>query len=361
MLERAERAGMATGLVTNSQITDATPASFGAHVENRDLQSKIARQYLEESKPEVILGGGEDYWYPEGNPGAHPDEPEEDPEEKSAGTEGNLVQQAQDLGYEYATDAVELRAASGNRLLGLFANEEMFQQAPEGEGAVYDPQVDLSEMTQKAIDTLSGDPDGFFLMVEEEGIDEMAHQSNAELVIEAGRQLDAAVEVGKSYAEADPSTLVIVAADHETGSLAIEDTNELQSDPDYPNESGEGRTSEDGPFDVVGSDKRFLVDWTTANHTAEDVPVTAMGPGGENLVGVYENTHIHDAMLEALFGSLASASASASASTSASASASTQRVPETGGLVLGAPLLALAALFVGAAGFAYVRRVVREP
>jgi alkaline phosphatase len=366
VLERAERAGMATGLVSNSQITDATPASFGAHVENRDLQSEIARQYLEESKPEVILGGGEDFWYPEGDPGAHPDEPEEDPEEKSAGTEGNLVQKAEDLGYEYATDAAELRASSGPRLLGLFANEEMFQQNPEGEGAVYDPPVDLSEMTQKAIDTLSRDPDGFFLLVEEEGIDEMAHQSNAELVIEAGRQLDAAVEVGKSYAEGDPDTLVIVAADHETGSLAIEDTNEIQSDPAYPNESGEGRTSEDGPFEVANSDKSFLVDWTTANHTAEDVPVTAMGPGGENLVGVYENTHIHDAMLEALFGSSppsvsASASANASATASASASASatpeSSQVPDTGGLSVEPWLAALAA--VGVLGLLVSRRVLR--
>jgi len=369
VLERAERAGMATGLVSNSQITDATPASFGSHVENRDLQSKIARQYLEGSKPEVILGGGEDYWYPEGNPGAHPDEPEEDPEEKSAGTEGNLVQRAEDLGYEYATDAAELRAAGGPRLLGLFANQEMFQQNPEGEGAVYDPQVALSEMTQKAIDTLSQDPDGFFLLVEEEGIDEMAHQSNAELVIEAGRQLDAAVEVGKSYAKTDPSTLVIVAADHETGSLAIEDTNELQSDPDYPNESGEGRTSEDGPFDVAGSDKRFVVDWTTANHTAEDVPVTAMGPGGENLVGVYENTHIHDAMLRALFGSSApsvsatasasgSASATASATVSASASADAQRVPDTGGPSVAVWVVTLAAA-VGGLGLLVSRRILR--
>ncbi len=365
VLERAESAGKSTGLVTNSQVTDATPASFGAHVENRDLQSKIALQYLEESKPEVILGGGEDYWYPEGDPGAHPDEPEEDPEEKSAGTEGNLVQKAEDLGYEYATDAAELRAASGNKLLGLFANEEMFQQNPEGEGAVYDPQVDLSEMTQKAIDTLSGDPEGFLLMVEEEGIDEMAHQSNAELVIEAGRQLDEAVGVGKSYAEADPSTLVIVAADHETGSLAIEDTNELQSDPDYPNESGEGRTSEDGPFDVANSDKRFLVDWSTTNHTAEDVPVTAMGPGGEGLVGVYENTHIHDAMLDALFGSSppsvsASATSTASASSSATASsmAGAQQVPDTGGPSVAAWIVALAAA-LGGMGLVVSRRVLR--
>src|SRR3712207_9516410 len=89
----------------------------------------------------------------------------------------------------------------------------MFQQAPEGEGAVYDPPVPLSEMTQKAIEILSQDPDGFFLMVDEEGIDEMAHQSNAELVIEAGQKLDEAVEVGKSFAADDADTLVIVAAD----------------------------------------------------------------------------------------------------------------------------------------------------
>ena len=161
---------------------------------------------------------------------------------------------------------------------------------------------------------------------------------------------------------------MIVTADHETGSLAIEDTNEIQSDPAYPNESGEGRTAEDGPFRVANSDKRFLVDWSTTNHTAEEVPVTAMGPGGKNLVGVYENTHIHDAMLGALLGSspasataTASGSASASASASAASSAGAQQMPETGGLALETSLLALAALIVGVAGFAYVRRVVSGP
>ena len=360
VLERAGQAGKATGLVTDSQVTDATPASFGAHIADRDKQSEIARQYIEESKPDVILGGGEDYWYPEGKPGAYPDEPKVDPEEKSIGTEGDLTRKAQEEGYEYVTDAAGLQTASGPRLLGLFANEEMFQQAPEGEGAVYDPPVSLPEMTQKAIDVLSQDPDGFFLMVEEEGIDEMAHQSNADLVVKSGQQLDEAVKVGQTFAESDPETLVIVAADHETGSLAIEDTNEIQSDPAYPNESGAGRTKEDGPFRVANSDKKFLVDWTTTNHTAEDVPVTAMGPGSENLIGVYENTHIHDAMVEALFGA-PSATASASASASATASARVQGMPETGGPTLLGPLVALATLFAGVAGFAYVRRVVREP
>ena len=214
-----------------------------------------------------------------------------------------------------------------------------------------------SRTGRKRIEVLSQDPDGSFLMVEEEGIDEMAHQSNADLVIKGGQQLDEAVKVGQSFATDDPDTLVIVAADHETGSLAIEDTNEIQSDPAYPNESGAGRTSEDGPFQVADSDKKFLVDWTTTNHTAEDVPVMAMGPGGENLVGVYENTHIHDAMTEALFGASA---ASASASASATSSAGPQSIPDTGGLAISRALLALAAPLVGVAGIAYVRRVVCE-
>jgi alkaline phosphatase len=78
----------------------------------------------------VILGGGQDYWYPEGEPGAYPDEPEVDPEEKSIGSEGNLIKKGEDYGYQYVTTAVELQKAGGPRILGLFANEETFQQAP---------------------------------------------------------------------------------------------------------------------------------------------------------------------------------------------------------------------------------------
>lgn len=220
VLELAAKHGKATGLVTTSQVTDATPAAFGAHVKDRGEQSLIAKQYLENSKPQVILGGGEDRWLPPGTPGAFPDAPAEDPKEKSSGTEGNLI--------------------------------------------------------------------------------EKAHKSNATQVIKAGANLDAAVGVAKRYAKAHGDTLVIVVADHETGGLTIEDVPELQDDPGYPNERGEGRTAEDGPFTIVGTDKKVMVDWTTSNHSAEDVPVTAMGPGGQRLVGVYQNTHVHDAMVKAM-------------------------------------------------------------
>jgi alkaline phosphatase len=59
-------------------------------------------------------------------------------------------------------------------------------------------------MTQKAIETLSQDPDGFFLMVEEEAVDEMAHQRNAGLLIKAGRQLDEVVKVGRASRKVIP-------------------------------------------------------------------------------------------------------------------------------------------------------------
>ena len=111
LLEDARAPGKATGLVTTSQVTDATPAAYAAHVKDRAQQSEIARQFLESSKPDVILGGGEDYWYPEGNPGALPDHPPTDPTEESKGDRGNLVDRAKELGYRYVSDRAGLQRA----------------------------------------------------------------------------------------------------------------------------------------------------------------------------------------------------------------------------------------------------------
>lgn len=295
ILEQAKEAGKSTGLVTTSQVTDATPAAFAAHVANRSSQSDIAKQYLENSKVDVILGGGEDYWYPAENPGKHPDHPSEDPSEASKGTQENLVEKAKQLGYTYVSNADELRRAHSDKLLGLFANEEMFQQRPEGEGDMYNPVVSLPEMTKKAIDILSKNKKGFFLLVEEEAIDEMSHENNASLMLKAGQQFDKAVAIGKEYAKKHRDTLVIVLADHESGGLAIETANDTD-------ESGDGKTfsSEDGPFPVAHSEQTFTIDWTTTGHTGVDVPLTAMGPGADKLTGVYENTHIHDVIVQAM-------------------------------------------------------------
>lgn len=293
IMEYAKDKGKSTGVVTTSQVTDATGAAFGAHVEDRSKQSDIALQYLTKSKIDVILGGGEDFWYPAGNPGKFQDEPAEDPSEKSKGTQGNLIDKAKSLGYSYVSNKADLQKAKGGKLLGLFSNEEMFQQKPEGEGDIYNPIVSLPEMTKKAIDTLSSNKKGFFLMVEEEGTDEFAHQNNAKMTIKAGQQLDQAVQVAKDFAKKHPETLVLVLADHETGGFSIEEAN-------AEDESGDGISKEDGPFQIVGSDHNFVVDWTTSGHTAVDVPITAMGRNAQLFTGIYENTEVFTKLKQAL-------------------------------------------------------------
>ncbi|WP_410651481.1 alkaline phosphatase [Amycolatopsis sp. cmx-4-54] len=283
ILERAKRAGKSTGLVTTAQVTGASPAAFAAHVPSRDSQSDIAKQYIENSRPDVLLGGGEDWWYPKGNPGLWPDKPGEE----SRSPYGNLVERAQRTGYTYVRDGDELRNTRANRILGLFANEDMVDYGPDGVGK-YAPRVPLQQMARKALDTLSKNPRGFFLFLEEEGTDGMSHENNAHGVIDAGRALDATVAEVMRFVRAHPDTLVIIGGDHETGGLAIENYDASDTDPD-----------QDGPFDIPGSKLRFTVDWTTHDHTGSDTPVTAEGPGSTRLGGTVENTDVHWVMRSA--------------------------------------------------------------
>ncbi|MNB71054.1 Alkaline phosphatase 4 precursor [compost metagenome] len=293
IMEYAKDAGKSTGVVTTSQVTDATGAAFGAHVDDRSKQSDIALQYLTKSKLDVILGGGEDFWYPAGEAGKFKDTPAEDPSEKSKGTQGNLVTKAKQLGYTYVSTKADLKKVKSGKLLGLFANEEMFQQNEEGKGDIYNPVVSLSEMTQTAITTLSTNKKGFFLMVEEEGTDEFAHKNNAKMTIKSGQELDKAVQVAKNFASKNPDTLVLVLADHETGGFSIEEVN-------ADDESGDGISKEDGPFAIANSKLNFVVDWTTSGHTAVDIPVTATGRNANLFTGIFENTEVFDKLMQSM-------------------------------------------------------------
>lgn len=282
VLEQAKRAGKSTGLVTTAQVTGASPAAFASHVPSRDLQSDIAKQYITESRPEVLLGGGEDWWLPKGDPGAWPDKPGEE----SRSTHGNLIEQAKRSGYAYVRNASELAATRAPRLLGLFANEDMVDYGPDGKGA-YQPKVALPVMAKKALDTLSANPRGFFLFLEEEGIDGMSHENNAHGVLDAGRALDAAVAEVLRFTRSHPDTLVIIGGDHETGGLAIENTD------------GAPEGNEDGPFPVPGTKLSLTVDWTSGDHSGVPTPVTATGPGSDRLDGTLDNTDVYRAMVSA--------------------------------------------------------------
>lgn len=303
LLEHAKALRKATGLVTTAQVTDATPAAFGAHVPDRGAQTEIARQLVEVSQPDVILGGGEDWWYPTGDEGAYPDDPTDPRPEVSRSTIGNLVERAQQVGYTYVSTAAELEAADADRLLGLFANEEMFEQAPEGQGDEYAPVVPLATMTAKALDVLSQDRHGFFLLVEEEGVDEMAHANNGALTLESGQALDETVAVIRDFAQRHRNTLVVVVGDHETGGLAIENVDpEDESGDPASTDPGVLQSLEDGPFPIAGSDLQFTIDWTTSGHTGAATPLTAEGPGAERLARSQRNTDVFDVVLDAMHG-----------------------------------------------------------
>jgi len=287
LLEMAQAAGKKTGLVTDERLVDATPAGFACHNADRNDYLNIAVDVIDHGV-DVLLGGGEDYFLPTGEPGCFPDDGDR--------TDGeNLIEQAEAKGYETVCSATELDAldlSAVEKLLGTFGDYEM--ERP------YSPT--LADMTSAALAVLSGAPDGFFLMVEGGMIDDAAHRNDAVNTLGDVLAFDEAVRVALAYQAEHPDTLVIVTADHATGGPTIEDIPQDGDCPDpSPDDGRECRTSlhEDGPFPSP-SGESFWLDWASSFHTAEDVGVGAIGPRAAALAGYYENTRIFETMRDAL-------------------------------------------------------------
>ena len=192
ILEYAQAKGMAVGLVTTVQISHATPAAFAAHVLDRNRMTDIAVQLIDHGV-NVLLGGGEDQFLPAGTPGCFPQDGE-----RSDGR--NLIVEAQSAGYTYVCSSADFNAidpATTDYLLGLFADDGMLRPF----------QPDLASMTGKAIQILSRDPDGFFLMVEGGQIDWASHDNDAANAIQDTIDFDQAVNVGATYAVGTPDSL----------------------------------------------------------------------------------------------------------------------------------------------------------
>ena len=271
ILERAQSHSMAVGLVTNTQMTHATPAAFAAHVDNRSMMVEIAEQMLA-ARINVLLGGGEDEFLPASAVGCYPEAGERTDSR-------NLIAEAITAGYTHVCDAAALSAVeplSTTHLLGLFADEGMNRP--------FSPS--LVEMTQAALDILTQDPDGFFLMVEGGQIDWASHQNDAQNAISDTLGLDEAVSAAMVHPGVAAGTLVIVTADHETGGMSAD----LVSS---------GLPGEDGPF-YMPDGTPFYVNWASGSHTDAHVPTTSRGSRSYLLSGSYENTRIHDVMRIAL-------------------------------------------------------------
>lgn len=208
VLEAARLAGRSTGLVSTSNIQHASPAGYSAHWPVRSDYNEIAEQQVY-GNFDVVLGGGEQYLLP-----------------KSAGgqrTDGeNLTDVLKDRGYSYVRTAAEMNAAHGERLWGMFAADAMayemdrLRQAPD--------QPSLAQMTAKALEILSKNPNGFFLFVEGSKIDWASHANDPAGVISDMLAFDEAAGLGLNYAEQHGDTLVVAFSDHGNGGLSIGNT-----------------------------------------------------------------------------------------------------------------------------------------
>ena len=228
ILELAEMAGMSTGTVSTARLTHATPAANYAHTANRDWESDadlsdeakqngctdIAAQLLAfpyGNGLEVAMGGGRTNFLPEGV--ADP----EDSEEMGARLDGQNLTEKWTSQYDNAAyvwnkkqfDAVD--PATTDHLLGLFEPSHMQYEADRADDTAGEPS--LSEMTGKAIDILSKNPNGYVLQVESGRVDHALHANNAYRALTDNIEFAKTVQLTLDKVNLE-DTLILVTSDH---------------------------------------------------------------------------------------------------------------------------------------------------
>lgn len=246
ILEEAEEKGLATGLVSTSTITHATPASFIAHQKNRGMYEEIAADFLK-TDIDVFIGGGNAHFT-----------------QRKDGR--NLVEELKEKGYQIENDLDKIESIKKGKLAALVADGDA--------GRLENRKNMLPVSTQTAINILNKNKKGFFLMVEGSQIDWGGHAGSTIYVVEDMLDFDKSIGRALKFAAKNGETLVIITADHETGGMAIT-----------------GGSMETG---VVKAG------FPTGGHTATMVPVFSYGPGAKEFIGIMENTDIYAKMKKLL-------------------------------------------------------------
>ena len=249
--------GKALGVVTTADVFDATPAGNAVHTSNRGAGTGIVDQFFDDRERTgltVLMGGGRKWFLPAGTPGSARAEASDyafsatdahtaDIARRWGAAPGaldkdrDLLQAFQSAGFRYAATRAEMDAADGaERLLGLFALSNMNVALDKIDGRRghkrglagsvvedygFPDQPMLEEMTQRALDVLKKQPEGFVLMVEGASIDKQAHNMDTERWMLDTLEFDRAVKVAQDFARERGDTLVIVTADHECSGAAL--------------------------------------------------------------------------------------------------------------------------------------------
>jgi alkaline phosphatase len=259
VLELAQRAGKAVGVLTNTVLVDASPMAFTGHARSRYCAEELARDAFEVTRPDLLFGA-----VPDGTPSGEA-----------------LATAAQAAGFAVAFDLAGLRSANPELpLLGLLGGEpspdprwsRAWGLTAEYLRPEHSAEPTLAELTALALTRLSRDEEGFFLFVENEHTDSIGHFASSdpafavELMPHLLLELDAALAQALAWVEANSSfddTLIVVASDHETGGYTVDP--EARDEASFP---------------------------AAPNHTRSAVPLRARGPGSHRIADVRHLTDI---------------------------------------------------------------------
>lgn len=246
ILDFAKAKDLSTGIVVTCRLTDATPADFACNNPDRDLAYEIAADYTT-SGVDFIFGGGSKYF-------------ENRPDKR------DIFDEMGRLGYSTPRNNDDLKNISSGKVFAVLDSLDLPVPAKRGDI--------LAEASMKAIDLLSQNDSGFFLMIEGSQIDDYGHFNDIDLLMQEMADFDKTIGKVMEWAANDGETLVVITADHQTGGLTLLDGNI---------EKGE-----------------VTVNFSSRGHTGIMVPVFAFGPGADEFTGMYENYELFHKMKKLL-------------------------------------------------------------
>lgn len=353
IIELAKRTrGMATGIVSTANITDATPAAMLTHTRRRSEQNYIATDMLNDKhRPDVIMGGGSRHFLPMSTPGSKRKD------------NVDVIKSFEDLGYTFSGTKTELENTpkSEDKILGLYQLDNMNvyidREVTKNPSVLksFNDQPGLVEMTEKAIDTLSKNPNGFFLMVEGACIDKQLHVLDWQRAAYDNIEMDKAIGAAEKFAAKNNDTLIVVVADHAHGASITGTYHELDGKtgregvrcyqdakwPTFQDADGDGYPDNPDPSitlavqfanhpdynenyrfkdvptvpSIMGKDGKAIANPQIKGellrgniptsddqevHSADDIILNAGGPGSEYFKGVMDNTEVFFGIVRAL-------------------------------------------------------------
>tara|TARA_B100000795_G_scaffold91023_1_gene66333 strand:+ start:30350 stop:31453 length:1104 start_codon:yes stop_codon:yes gene_type:complete len=245
IIEKITPKNISTGIISTSSIVHATPASFYAHESSRKSYDEIA-SYLPNSNIDFIAGGGKQFL-----------------DKNKREDKRDIFQELIDKGYSVETK--NLPKVASEKKQAIFLADDGMLKMLEGRGDF------LPSATKIALEKLSKNENGFFLMVEGAQIDWGGHSNEAEYLISELIDFDNTIGVALDFAANNGETLVIVTADHETGGFTL---------------------AADG-----GNYNKIKPMFSTGGHSATMIPIFAEGPGQEDFGGIYKNTTLFQKMM----------------------------------------------------------------